>query len=399
MKLRRCSFLFLEPRHSVHFDLASLLRGGNGIRRQIGWVAFAPHLDSEIQISSKECALLAKIGPDDWIEASHSSSDSDEDESLDSLLEKGLLIEEGAANAFNERDTKMRSTGWWPLAALTHRFGRWKGQDSVASMEAKGLVHPRDLRKNLGAPPPEVVERVEAKSRLKLSIPSASPLSQVLENRATCRNFSTSRLDFEAFSKVMHQSFAALSQMKICEDTIFLKKNSPSGGGLHATGIYVLVQNVEKIESGIYHYHPIDHSLEPINIDLSLRSLRETAQRMVAGQHWFAGAQVLTILAPRYGRSFWKYKNHAKAYRALILDAGHLSQTLYLSATELGLGAFVTAAINEVDIEEALGLDALDEGPLAICGFGIRSDSMEIAEFDPNGNVWLCDFSLKNGTK
>ncbi|MCC4602217.1 putative peptide maturation dehydrogenase [Xanthomonas melonis] len=393
MKVRRCSFLFLEPRHSVSFDLTSLLHGGNGIRRQMGWVALAPHLERELPISPEECALLARIGPDDWIDTSEFSKI--DSASTNSLIRMGLLINEDAFDQFTQRDKKMRSSGWWPLAALTHRFGRWKNQDSVASMEAKGLVHPGDLRKNLGAPPPEVVERVEAKSRLKLHIPSASPLSHVLENRATCRNFSTSRLDFEAFSKVMHQSFAALSQMKICDDTIFLKKNSPSGGGLHATGIYVLVQNVEKIEPGFYHYHPIDHALEPINTDLSLESLRDAAQQMVAGQHWFAGAQVLTILAPRYGRSFWKYKNHAKAYRALILDAGHLSQTLYLSATELGLGAFVTAAINEVNIEETLGLDALDEGPLAICGFGIRSDSMEIAEFDPNGNVWSCDLSLK----
>jgi nitroreductase len=62
--------------------------------------------------------------------------------------------------------------------------------------------------------------------------------------------------------------------------------------------------------------------------------------------------------APRFGRTFWKYRNHPKAYRVTILDVGHLSQTLFLSATELGLGAYITAAINEVDIEQRVGLDA-----------------------------------------
>ena len=53
-----------------------------------------------------------------------------------------------------------------------------------------------------------------------------------------------------------------------------------------------------------------------------------------------------------------------------MLDGGHLSQTLHLSAIELGRGAFVTSAFNEVDIERAFGLDPLVDGPLAICCFG-----------------------------
>ena len=96
----------------------------------------------------------------------------------------------------------------------------------------------------------------------------------------------------------------------------------------------------------------------------------------------------MIVLVSRFPRSFWKYRNHTKAYRAAILDAGHLSQTLYISATEFGLGAFITAAINEADIEQALGLDPLRESPLAICGFGIRGAECTTFEFDPNRKVW-----------
>ena len=103
-----------------------------------------------------------------------------------------------------------------------------------------------------------------------------------------------------------------------------------------------------------------------------------------AGQQWFADAHVLVVLAPRFARNFWKYRNHPKAYRVTILDIGHLSQTLFLSATELGLGACITAAINEVDIERAFGLTHYVEGPLAVCGFGLRADAMTTAELDPN---------------
>jgi nitroreductase len=52
------------------------------------------------------------------------------------------------------------------------------------------------------------------------------------------------------------------------------------------------------------------------------------------------------------------------------MDAGHLSQTFYLVCTQLGLGPFVTAAIDEGEIGRTLELDLLFEGPLALCGCG-----------------------------
>jgi nitroreductase len=68
------------------------------------------------------------------------------------------------------------------------------------------------------------------------------------------------------------------------------------------------------------------------------------------------------------------------------LDVGHLSQTMYLSATELGLGCFVTAAINDRVVDEALGLRPLREAVIALVGFGPRAAemrTMELDHFDP----------------
>ncbi|HEY6940210.1 nitroreductase family protein, partial [Dokdonella sp.] len=99
-------------------------------------------------------------------------------------------------------------------------------------------------------------------------------------------------------------------------------------------------------------------------------------------------AHVMVVPTSRFARTFWKYRRHPKAHRALILDVGHLSQTMYLAATELGLGAFITAAVNEVDIEQAFDLDPLEEGPLAVTGFGVRGAERNEVEFDPLNTVW-----------
>jgi putative peptide maturation dehydrogenase len=166
-----------------------------------------------------------------------------------------------------------------------------------------------------------------------------------------------------------------------------LKKGVPSAGGLHATEAYVLVQNVEGVAPGLYHYHPVAHALEPLRM-LEPEAATALAKRFVAAQAYYAQAHVMIALVSRFPRNFWKYRNHAKAHRAVVLDAGHLSQMLYLAATEVGLGAFITAAINEVEIEQAFDLEPVNEGPLAVCGFGVRAAEKVTVEFDPAGKVW-----------
>ena len=220
--------------------------------------------------------------------------------------------------------------------------------------------------------------------------PADADFDRLLARRATCRNFDATRaLDQARFATMLQRVFGARAHVDAGTGATFLKKGSPSGGGLHATGAYLLVRHVEGVEPGLYHYHPVAHALEPL--PPPERPLGELARLALSGQHWFADAPVLAALVPRFARSYWKYRHHPKAYRALVLDCGHLSQTLYLSATELGLGAFVTAAINEIDIEQAFGLDPLEESPLAVCGFGWRAERMHTPEFDPGHAVWRPD--------
>jgi len=243
------------------------------------------------------------------------------------------------------------------------------------------------LRKVLGPPPVEAMDRSQHGSRVQLPRSDGGDFDALLARRATCRNFDVARaLPYALFAQLMQRVFSAQSQVRVSDDTVFLKKTSPSGGGLHPIEAYLLVQNVEGLAPGLYHYHAVEHALEAL--PTPVQSLPGFAMDVLAQQHWFANAHVMVLLAPRYDRSFWKYRNHAKAYRAITLEAGHLSQTLYLSATEAGLGAFITCAINEVPLEQAFGLDPISEGALAICGFGWRGEEMVTMELDPAGEVW-----------
>jgi putative peptide maturation dehydrogenase len=166
----------------------------------------------------------------------------------------------------------------------------------------------------------------------------------------------------------------------------FLKKNIPSGGGLHPLETYVISLDVDGLHAGVYHYHPLEHALRPL--PHAEGDLRQSVLGYLAGQDWFADAPLHIIQVARFPRSFWKYRKHPKAYRAVLLDAGHLSQQWMLSATELGLAAYVTAAINEIDVEALLGLDGIESSPVMMCGLGWRANNQATSEFDPLARIW-----------
>ncbi len=385
MRVRRCKVLYLEPREEVGFDLEMLLAGGNGLCRERRWLALAPHLGGEVEIDAAERELLGMLSPDEWADSRQLPGGIS---ALRRLLKNGLVIGSGKPHAAHRaRDEAFRGVYWHPLAATLHAFTRWREADAVQSMKDTGTETAGELREVLGAPPVEAMTHAGESQRIPLPRSARTGFDDLLARRATCRNFDADRpLPHALFAQLIERVFAAQSQVRVSEDTVFLKKTSPSGGGLHPVEAYLIVQNVEGVSPGLYHYHATAHALEPL--PSPPQPLYELAMQAVAQQHWFANAHAMALLAPRYDRSFWKYRNHAKAYRAITLEAGHLSQTLYLSATEAGLGAYITCAINEVPLEQVFGLNPLSEGALAICGFGWRGEEMVTMELDPAGEVW-----------
>ena len=153
------------------------------------------------------------------------------------------------------------------------------------------------------------------------------------------------------------------------DDVFCLKRTSPSGGGLHPVEVYPLVSGVDGVDAGLYHYSARDHSLELIE-QLGPDEAVALATDFACGQRYFGSAHVTFVMTARFPRSHWKYRKQQKAYPVILMDAAHLSQTHYLVAAELGLGAYVTIAVNSVEIEERLSLDGIVEGVVAVAGCG-----------------------------
>lgn len=410
MRLRRCAVVWLEPREVASFQLDDLLAGGTGVVGRLAWFAHAPHLGAAVEIDPTQLPLLGALGPVDWIARAGLDARFGHG-AVDALLDAGLLLKEQDADEELADDAAYRAQGWHPPAAVAHMAGRWSGIDAAQRMTEQDLDSNEGLLRQHGLPPPvEPPLAVDDAALLPLPHGDRDAFDALLDSRASCRNYDVDAvLPLATFSLLLARVFGARGSGQPAPGFGVFKRTSPSGGALHPTECFLIVQRVEGIAPGLYRYRIGAHALVPVVPaiappqpgDAATRplgdappqawtreELRAFARIAVAGQDFFADAPVLCVLAPRFHRNYWKYRNHAKAYRVCVLDVGHLSQTLQLCATQAGLGPFVTGAINEVDLERAFGMTGYAQSPLAVCGFGKRAKTLVKSEFDPNRLIW-----------
>lgn len=373
MQIRRCEVLFIEPREDLGIDWAALFAGSSVLSATMRWIALAPHLDGEREIDATELAVLGAVGQTQWTGRAQLDARFGA-EVIERLLAAGLLVGDAPEHApLRERDETLRGQHWRPLSALAHGFARWEGMKVDSGMQFPTF---EQLVENYGAPPPPAVERGDSAHAIALPGAPEGALDAFMLNRYTGRNFDKEAvLPLDVAARLLQRTFGAQLEREMAPGAFVFKKAAPSAGGLHPIEAYVLVQRVEGVPAGLYHYHPVRHTLDPIKA-LSREQAAQLALTAVADQDWFADAPIMVVLAARVERNFWKYRNHVKAYRAILLDAGHLSQTWYLLASEAGMPGFITAAINEIDLEKALGLDPLKDAVIAVCGCG-KSSGLE----------------------
>ena len=383
MRIRRSSHCFLRLERRRFLDLGALLRGSVDWLERPRVVASGLLDGREHVLEAEHLELLLRV-PGVWTAATGLAGTEEDRQRLDDLLAWGLVLSEAADDDARERlqdERRLSARGWFPAAAYYHYLARWQGIQGAGtgSEPTPGLTelpaHPPD------DPPPPAFPPAHPGDEVSLAEGTLdSPLAQLLEARGTCRSFDPDRpLSAGNLAVLLRQVFGARGIARRSGGLTLLRKSSPSGGALHPIEAYVLVQNVDGLDPGIYHYEVGGHRLRTLE-RRSAPEIGDLVLRGTAGQPYFAAAAVGVVLVARFQRNFWKYRHHAKAYRVLLLDAAHLSQTLALVATDLGLGSFITSAINEVDLEQALGLDPLEHGVVAVCGAGPKGP--KVADYE-----------------
>ena len=140
----------------------------------------------------------------------------------------------------------------------------------------------------------------------------------------------------------------------------------PSGGSSHELELYLAVDKCEGLARGFYHYDAGEHAL--VAIDVPMPEFEALLQGGQFAMDASGVPQILITIAARFGRVAWKYSSIA--YSLILKDTGVLMQTLYLMATDMGLGGCAIGS-NHIELFAKLtGLEFHVEGPVGLFALG-----------------------------
>jgi SagB-type dehydrogenase family enzyme len=182
---------------------------------------------------------------------------------------------------------------------------------------------------------------------------------ELLSKRRSIRNYGPGAMDQQTLSQLLWAS----QGISLHKEEHQLR-TAPSAGALYPIETYVLVNHVDNLKPGIYHYGILRHKLTLIREGDFGKALAQAA----LGQRMVMKAPVVFVWSALVERSKWKYEQ--RAYRYIYLDAGHIAQNLALAAVALGLGSCQIGAFFDSEANEVIGLDGVEETVIYMTSVG-----------------------------
>ncbi len=180
-----------------------------------------------------------------------------------------------------------------------------------------------------------------------LSIPEIS-LRAAMDQRKSRRDYADKPLSLPELTWLLWYTQGV---RKVTSRPITLR-SVPSAGGRHGFETYLLANRVENLVPGLYRYAALEHALLPVDLEPGLDEKlvlacdhQETVKNCGVAFFWVAVPERLA----------WRYSD--RGYRYLLLDCGHICQSMYLAAEAIDCGVCAIGAFEDDLLNAALGVD------------------------------------------
>ncbi|OGO29527.1 MAG: hypothetical protein A2Z16_12475 [Chloroflexi bacterium RBG_16_54_18] len=214
-----------------------------------------------------------------------------------------------------------------------------------------------DQLKGLSMPPiektyPGVAKTIDLIPTRDLKIPPIS-LFEAIQKRRTRRLFSETPLSISELSFLL---WATQGVQQVVRSGLFTLRTVPSSGGMHPFETYLLVNRVEDLDPGLYHYWALQHKLN------YLAEHQGAAERLIQAcnnQDFVSKGALVFLWSARIYRSEWR--NAENAFKDILISAGHICQNLYLASEAIQVGVSPLITYQQTLLDELVGLDGENE--------------------------------------
>ncbi|CUO40606.1 SagB/ThcOx family dehydrogenase [Clostridium disporicum] len=185
-----------------------------------------------------------------------------------------------------------------------------------------------------------------------------SEFFKIITQRRSHREYSNEPINFEQLSEILYLSYGC----KFIENEKY--RNSPSAGFKYPLEIYIFSNNCNGLKKGIYHFNPINSELELLNDNYNYNCL----SKLCNNQTFINESAITIFITSIFEKTMSRYGD--RGYRYILLDAGHVMQNIYLTATYFNLGITSIGGFYDNEINELLGIDGINESTLYIASIG-----------------------------
>jgi len=177
-------------------------------------------------------------------------------------------------------------------------------------------------------------------------------LIQNIGNRKSHRQYKDEPLTLEELSFLLWASQGVKSVYERNNKSYATLRTVPSGGARHPFETYLLINNVTGLKRGLYRYLAIEHKLMFIG---ELENQSERIINATLGQKFTGKAAAVFIWSCIAYRGEWRY--NIAAHKAMLLDAGHICQNLYLACEGINAGTCAIAAYDQKKVDKIIEVD------------------------------------------
>lgn len=180
-------------------------------------------------------------------------------------------------------------------------------------------------------------------------------VEEAIRQRRSTRSYSDEAVTLAEVSQVL---FAAQGITGKLGDRSL--RAAPSAGATYPYEVYIFVNRVENLAPGIYHYLPQEHGIELVKAG----DFGEDLSAACVGQTMPAEAALTIVLAAVPERTIDVYGQRGLMY--IYMEAGHISQNIYLECASLGLAVVAVGAFYESEVDDLIGLDGEQEATIYV---------------------------------
>ncbi len=184
-------------------------------------------------------------------------------------------------------------------------------------------------------------------------------LWEIVAKRRSGRSYSQEPVTLEELSQLFWACQGITAQRGGFE-----LRTAPSAGALFPIETYLVINNVDAVEPGVYHYDVRRHRVE----QLKAGDFRVPVAAAALGQRMAATAGVVFVWTAVTARNKSKYGE--RGYRYMYLDAGHIGAHVSLAAEALGLASCAIGALFDDEVNDLVGADGVQETAVYMMAVG-----------------------------